>query len=118
MLPWDSIGNLVLGVWKSHKAEKWVKAWVSLTLSALITFTFVWGTAIMTFYPKFGAVGALVMGFGSALIAVSAVILVKVRTDEQFKNIALVFPSKVDQVAEGITRDYGTTFDPNLQKKE
>ena len=115
-MPWDALGNLILGLWKSHKVEKWVKAWMSLILSALITFIFVWGTAIVSLYATMGGTGALIVGFGSALIATSATILMIVRRTEQFKNIALWFPSKVEEAAGEITDKYGSTFDPNLQK--
>jgi hypothetical protein len=116
-MPWDAIGNLVLGLWKSHKVEKWIKAWMSLIISALLTFFFIWGTTIVSLYQLIGAVGALTVGFGSALIATSATILMIVRRNEQFKNISLWFPSKIEETATDITKAYGSTFDPNKQEK-
>jgi hypothetical protein len=116
-MPWDAIGNLVLGLWKSHKVEKWVRAWMSLIISALLTFLFVWGTSIVSLYSKLGATGALVVGFGSALIMTSAAILMIVRRTEQFKNVALWFPTKIEEAAGDILEKYGTEFDPNLQKE-
>jgi hypothetical protein len=114
-MPWDVLGNLILGFWKSHKAEKYLRAWLSLIFSALITFLFVWGTSIVSLYPKLGN-GALVVGFGAALIATSASIVMIVRRTEQFKNIALWFPAAVEKASTDILTTYGTEFDPNLQK--
>jgi hypothetical protein len=114
-MPWDALGNLILGVWKSHKAEEYLRAWLSLIFSALITFLFVWGSSILSLYPKFGN-GALVVGFGAALVAASASIVMIIRRNPKFKNIALWFPSKVEEAAGNITAEYGSTFDPNLQK--
>jgi hypothetical protein len=116
-MPWDTIGNLILSLWNSHKVEKWVRGWMSLILSSLITFIFIWGTSIVSLYKTLGAAGALIIGFGSALIATSAAIVMIVHKVEQFKNISLWFPSKVEEEANHITDQFGSTFDPNLQKK-
>lgn len=115
-MPWDAIGNLILGFWKSRKAEKWAKALIGLALSALITFLCVWGASIVSLFTKFGAVGCLVIGFGTALLATSATILMYMRRVEQFKDIAIWFPAKVEEAAKEIATQYGAEFDPNKQK--
>jgi len=114
--PFNAIGELILGFWKSHKAEKWVWAWMSLILSALLTFLFVWGTSIGSLYSTVGAGGSLVLGFGLALVATAGSILAIVRKVEQFRNIALFFPAKIEQSIQDMIKDGGTEFDPNKQK--
>jgi hypothetical protein len=115
-MPWDAIGNLILGLWKSHKFEKWVKAWTSVVLSALLTFLFVWGSSIGALYHTVGATGALVLGFGAALVAASGATLTIVRKVTQFKEIALFFPSAIENAIAKIQAEGGSEFDPNQQK--
>jgi hypothetical protein len=115
-VPWDALGNLLLGFWKSHQAEKWVRAWMSLTLSALLTFLFTWGTVITSTYAGVGAIGALVLGFGAALVMSAGVILAIVRMVPQFRNVALFFPARIEEVIAKIEKEGGSEFDPNTQK--
>jgi hypothetical protein len=116
MTPWDAVANLIVGLWKSHQAEKWVRAWMSLILSALLTFLFSWGTAIGSLYHAVGAIGALVLGFGLALVATAGAILGIVRRVEQFKNVALFFPAKIEGAINQIATTGGTEFDPNKKQ--
>ena len=115
MTPWDAIGNLVLGLWKSHKVEKWVRAWMSVILSGLLTFLFTWGTVIGATYHTVGALGSLVLGFGAALVATAGSVLAIVRKVEQFKEIALFFPAAIEAAIKKIEAEGGTEFDPNKQ---
>jgi hypothetical protein len=110
MNPWSAIGDLVLGLWKSHKFEKWVRAWMSIILSALITFLFTWGSVGASLYHSVGSVGALTLGFFAALVATAGAILNMVRRVEQFKNIALFFPAQADKPISETTE-----YDPNQQ---
>jgi hypothetical protein len=117
MNPWTIVGDIVVGLWNSHKLEKWIKGWMSLIISALITFFFVWGSSGAMFYAsKVGAVAALILGFFAALVAVSVAILQIVRKVEQFRGIALFFPAAIETELRKLEAQGGTEFDPNRQK--
>lgn len=75
MDPFNAIGNFALGYIKSGRMQKWVRFGASTLVSAFVTFWGTWGLAIPSLYPVVGAVGALILGFGAACVAMSVIVL-------------------------------------------
>lgn len=47
-MPWDAIGNFILGLIKERRLEQWIRLFFQILISSLVTFLFTTGTALIT----------------------------------------------------------------------
>lgn len=94
--PFNALGNILLGYIKAGRAQKWGKLVASLSISAFVTFWGTWGLAISTLYSAVGPVGALILGFAAACVAMSTTVLFLWRRHPLTKELMVSVPGDIE----------------------
>jgi hypothetical protein len=114
--PINALGNFILGWIQSGKTQEWIRLIFSLLASCFVTFWGVWGLTITSLYPTLGAMGAFVLGFAAACIAMSVAFIFNWLKNPLTKKIPLFFPAQIEmKLTEQLQREGMTSI--NTEKK-
>lgn len=87
MTPWDAVGNVIVGIYKEKKAQRWVTLIFQMSLSACVTFSFVCGSSLI-------ASRSFAVGIGSGMVSAAIVVVYFFRRSDLTKGMMLVAPSE------------------------
>src|SRR6266850_6164112 len=86
MDPFNAIGNLVLGIYKEGKAQKWIKLLFTLGFSATTTFLYVTGGAL-------ASTRSWPISIGSGMISSAVILTVLFRRSDLTKGMIVALPA-------------------------
>ena len=97
-MPWDIVGNVIVG-WIKHKSlQKWMQIIASMSASVFVTFIGTWGLSIGALYAQYESISiALGLGFGCALVTSAGIFIFAWKKHDLTKKIPLFFPSRLNK---------------------
>lgn len=93
----DAIGNFILGWIKNGQMQAWLRLLMSLSGTAFVSFFGVLGLTIVSLYPTLGPVGALIIGLGSASLAMAISVLFLWRNSKLTKMIPIAVAGDIEK---------------------
>ena len=92
----DALGNFILGWIKNGQMQAWLRLLMSLSGTAFVSFFGVLGITIVSLYPTLGPVGALIIGLGSASLAMALSVLFLWRNSKLTKMIPIAVAGDIE----------------------
>ena len=92
MNPLDALSNFALGLVRNHELQNWFRLVASIIISAVCTFLFVFGSALIAGYSQgYTPLWDLVLSIGTASTSTSVVVGFMWKTNPATKGIPFAF---------------------------
>jgi hypothetical protein len=92
----DALAKFVLGWIKNGQMQAWIRLLVSLAGTSFVAFFGVFGLTVITLTPTLGPVGALIIGLGSASLAMALSVLFLWRNSKLTKMIPIAVAGDIE----------------------
>lgn len=100
MNPFDALGSVILGIFRHKATQAWIRLLVSVLVTSFVTFTGVLGATILASYATFGALGALIVGLGTASLSTASAVFYLWMRSPLTKKIPIALPQQVLKAAD------------------